>query len=83
MAKWLRHIKIKDLLDDREDPEHCEEVAKEIAKRLRAFGLAGVGGSVAKKFERISARDADPLAEVNSALNSLYDLADAKRVWIK
>ncbi len=80
---WLRRIKIKDLLDDQEDSEHCEEVAKEIAKRLRASGFAGVGESLAKKFERISARDADPLAEINSALNSLYDLADCKRIWIE
>ncbi len=80
MTKWLRRIKIKDLLDDREDPEHCEKIAKEIAKRLRAYRISV---AVTKKFERISASGTDPKAEVNSALNSLYDLADSKGIWIE
>lgn len=83
MSTWLTRLKIKDLLDYREDPEHCEDVAKEIAKRLRVSQFAKIGGILAKKFESISSRDADPLAEINSALNSLYDWADHKRIWIE
>ena len=92
--RWRRTIVIKDLLDADESNGAVRSTAGEIAKRLAA--VSGLDQcyelrAIIEDFEEI----ADPLVPAsdlagrftlchyfNSVLGTLYDWADAERVWI-
>lgn len=87
---WDRRLTIKHLLTSDDSDENAQEVGRKIAAILRASDWLKadkeenderLGGSeveqVAEEFE-----DIEDLDHFNLVLDSLYDLADADRVWI-
>ena len=87
---WDHRLTIKHLLTSDDSDESAKESGRDIAKALRAsswlkadieenrdcLGYSEVE-QVAEEFE-----DIEDLDHLNLVLDSLYDLADADRVWI-
>lgn len=82
---WKHTINIKDLLTaDDESPREIERTAKAIAERLRKASPEPSDELryIIEEFEDISAEDKRPLLLFNDTLDSLYDWADAERIWL-
>ena len=84
IANWRKTVNIKDLLTDDDSPENCVRVASVIVERLRkAFPEPPDNLEwILDEFEDISADDKRPSVLFNDTLESLYDWADAERVWL-
>ena len=84
MTKWRKTVNIKDLLGDDESPEEVVRVAAAIVGRLnKAFPDPDYGlEDIISEFEDIRVDDKRPCLLFNDTLSSLYDWADAERVWL-
>ena len=84
MTKWRKTVNIKDLLGDDESPEEVVRVAAAIVGRFnKAFPDPDYGlEDIISEFEDIRVDDKRPCLLFNDTLSSLYDWADAERVWL-
>ena len=84
MANWRKTVNIKDLLTEDDSPENVVSVAAQVVKRLRnAFPDPDDDlNCILVEIEDIDIDDKRPELLFNDSLNSLYDWADAERVWL-
>lgn len=94
---WDHSLRIKHLLNESSSDERAQELGAEVAKILRASSWLkreqaliaadpeNAGLHVTSEIEDLADELADvtTLEHFNEALDELYDLADAHRVWIE
>ena len=77
MSAWLFTFKLKDLLSHEDvDDDLAVSLGKEVANRLRH--QRALPARFIARFEGVKNQD-----DFNDVLNQLYDIADARRVWIE
>lgn len=80
---WRGEIKIKDLLDEREDPQAIRHAARGIATRLGTTPFKNDElDEIIMECENIASSVDPTLNEFNDTLESLYDWADDNAVWL-
>ena len=92
MPRWDHTLRLKELWADRtnNDNKQASEIAATVADRVAALGrkldtkapfLSADLEEIAEEFRDVPEQDR-PQEAFNDILSSLYDLADAHRIWI-
>lgn len=84
MSNWKHKVKIKHLLDEKEDHESVQANMTAIADELRKHPCFREFGYF-DNFRNIPAGDAviSPVSYANRLLELMYNYADRNRIWIE
>ena len=78
MSRWIKHIKLKDLLDEfDDDADELKEIERVIPLWRNRFQSIQELKHLSKIFNKVKT-----LNQFNKKLNIVYDFCDSERIWI-